>query len=58
MLDLLSQPKKPTILSMTLNFRLLPFETRLHIELANRTRCRVPLSARLLTTMSPLRGSS
>lgn len=47
-----------SIISMRLDFRLLPFETRLHIELAGKTRCPVPLSALQLTTISPLGGNS
>lgn len=53
-----SQATHPSIHSMCVNFRLLPFETKLHIELARKTRCPVPLSALLHTTMSPSRGSS
>ena len=52
------QVTDPSIYSMLLTFRLLPFETKLHIELASKPRCRTPRSALPLTAMSPMRGSS
>ena len=52
------QATDPPVHPMRLNFRILPFETKLHIELASGTGCRVPLSVLRLTIMSLLRGSS